>query len=459
MGCDFLLKDKGTLSAAKLLPAVLSVIAGSCDVIGFLGLGGLFTAHVTGNLVILAAHILSGEAAQVAPMLSVPVFMVALGLTRLVAAGCERAGLAPLRPLLALQLILLVAFLAFGVAAGPVVDPNGAHAVLAGMFGVSAMAVQNALVPIALKGVPSTAVMTTNITRFTVDLVELLVGRNAEEIERARHQARQTPPRSQASSWAARWAGPPKSPSDCGRWHCRWRWRSWRWVWRLLSRVAPNIPCEDPNTRRGVGDLDRSADSHSAPGTSRFHPWQAESPFVIAGAHTALVPGSSVVEQPAVNRLVAGSNPARGAKFNSPITSLSLRVSPRIRSNARLAHHALSERQAPMALTGNAQPAPQKAAKKAASPITAKHLAARLAADHDMSKRQGMAMLGDLVALITKHLKKGERIKIAGFGILQVRKRAARMGRNPATGEAIKIKASKKVAFRAAKDLKTAIAA
>jgi DNA-binding protein HU-beta len=113
-----------------------------------------------------------------------------------------------------------------------------------------------------------------------------------------------------------------------------------------------------------------------------------------------------------------------------------------------------------MAPTGNAQPAPQKAAsKKAASPITAKHLAARLAADHDMSKKQGMAMLGDLVALITKHLKKGERIKIAGFGILQVRKRAARMGRNPATGEAIKIKASRKVAFRAAKDLKMAVAA
>ena len=62
MGCDFLLKDKGTLSAAKLLPAVLSVIAGSCDVIGFLGLGGLFTAHVTGNLVILAAHILGEDA-------------------------------------------------------------------------------------------------------------------------------------------------------------------------------------------------------------------------------------------------------------------------------------------------------------------------------------------------------------------------------------------------------------
>ena len=58
---------------------------------------------------------------------------------------------------------------------------------------------------------------------------------------------------------------------------------------------------------------------------------------------------------------------------------------------------------------------------------------------------------------MTKHLKKGERIRMAGLGILQVRKRAARMGRNPATGEAIKIKASKKVAFRASKDLKEAV--
>jgi DNA-binding protein HU-beta len=61
------------------------------------------------------------------------------------------------------------------------------------------------------------------------------------------------------------------------------------------------------------------------------------------------------------------------------------------------------------------------------------------------------------VTMITKHLKKGAKIRISGLGILQVRKRSARMGRNPATGEAIKIKASKKVAFRAAKDLKEAV--
>ena len=77
-------------------------------------------------------------------------------------------------------------------------------------------------------------------------------------------------------------------------------------------------------------------------------------------------------------------------------------------------------------------------AKKAATPttVTLKHLAAALAEDHELSKKTAEAILSDMVTRITKHLKKGERIRIVGLGILQVRKRAARMGRNPATGEA-----------------------
>jgi DNA-binding protein HU-beta len=89
--------------------------------------------------------------------------------------------------------------------------------------------------------------------------------------------------------------------------------------------------------------------------------------------------------------------------------------------------------------------------------VTLKHLAANLSESHEMSKRQTEAVLGDLVGLVTKHLKSGDRIRIGGLGVLVVRKRAARMGRNPATGEPIQIKASKKVAFRAAKVLKEAI--
>jgi DNA-binding protein HU-beta len=89
--------------------------------------------------------------------------------------------------------------------------------------------------------------------------------------------------------------------------------------------------------------------------------------------------------------------------------------------------------------------------------VTLKHLAAGLAEDHVMSKKKAEEILGDMVDRITDHLKKGERIRIVGLGILQVRKRAARMGRNPATGEQIQIAASKKVAFRASKELKEAV--
>ena len=100
----------------------------------------------------------------------------------------------------------------------------------------------------------------------------------------------------------------------------------------------------------------------------------------------------------------------------------------------------------------------QKAATPAkAETVTLRDLGAALAETHGLPKKQVNDMLTGMVEAVGGHLKKGRRIRFNGLGILQVRKRPARMGRNPATGEAIKIKASKKVAFRAAKDLKEAI--
>jgi uncharacterized membrane protein YoaK (UPF0700 family) len=61
-----------------------SATAGSTDAIGFLGLNGLFTAHITGNMVILAGHLMAQGRAGVAEMISVPVFVVVLGLARLI---------------------------------------------------------------------------------------------------------------------------------------------------------------------------------------------------------------------------------------------------------------------------------------------------------------------------------------------------------------------------------------
>lgn len=106
-----------------------------------------------------------------------------------------------------------------------------------------------------------------------------------------------------------------------------------------------------------------------------------------------------------------------------------------------------------------AKAAPAKAAASAAktSTVTVKKIASLIAPEHELSNKGAEAIINDFVGAIVKSLKKGERIRIGGLGILQVRKRPARMGRNPATGEAIKIKASKKVAFRALKELKEAI--
>lgn len=98
------------------------------------------------------------------------------------------------------------------------------------------------------------------------------------------------------------------------------------------------------------------------------------------------------------------------------------------------------------------------AAKTPASPtVTLKQIAADMAEKHELTKKQANQITDELVASIVKNLKKGNRIRMAGLGILQVRKRAARMGRNPATGEQIKIPAKKKIAFRAAKELKEAV--
>ena len=98
-------------------------------------------------------------------------------------------------------------------------------------------------------------------------------------------------------------------------------------------------------------------------------------------------------------------------------------------------------------------------AKKAAAPVTVtvKQLAAGVAEAQDLSKKQAEAVLTDAIDMIVRHLKKGDRVRIVGLGILQVRKRAARVGRNPATGEPIQIKASRKVTFRPVKELKDAI--
>lgn len=128
-----------------LLPAVLSTTAGAVDVIGFLALGGLFTAHITGNLAILAAHYVIGGFCEIGPLLSVPVFVAVLGVVTLVSALAEQAGHRVRFGMLVLHAALLAGCMCVAIGFGPFDHPDGPLAVLVGMLAVAAMATQNAL--------------------------------------------------------------------------------------------------------------------------------------------------------------------------------------------------------------------------------------------------------------------------------------------------------------------------
>ncbi len=85
-------------------------------------------------------------------------------------------------------------------------------------------------------------------------------------------------------------------------------------------------------------------------------------------------------------------------------------------------------------------------------------LVAAIAAKAEVSKKDAEKVLGAFTATVTDELKKGGKIALIGFGTFETRKRAAREGKNPQTGAAIKIAATTVPAFKAGKALKDAIA-
>lgn len=143
----------------KRLPPLLSVIAGMVDVIGFLSLG-VFTAHVTGNLVVIAALLVRGGTPNMAQVLSVPVFVIAVAAGWRIAHALNRGGPSLARPLLMIQFLLLTCVLIFTVVYVPAANPHGGMAVVASMIAVSAIACQFALLHLSMPGSPSTAAMT-----------------------------------------------------------------------------------------------------------------------------------------------------------------------------------------------------------------------------------------------------------------------------------------------------------
>src|SRR5215813_7334318 len=156
------------------LTPLLAVIAGMVDLIGFFTLGSIFTAHVTGNLVLAAAAAVHGGPWNLAQALAIPVFMLAVAAAWLIARASSLHRVALTRLLLVIQFLLLVAVLAFSVATTPSTNPHGLMAGIAVMIAVCAMAFQYALLRLALPKAVSTAVMTGNLTNAVLSLMEML---------------------------------------------------------------------------------------------------------------------------------------------------------------------------------------------------------------------------------------------------------------------------------------------
>lgn len=164
---------------AERLPPLLAVIAGMVDLTGFFTLGNIFTAHITGNLVLAAAALVRGSPLNIAQAIALPVFMGAVAATWLIARACGRHGIPLLRLLLVVQFLLLAAVLVFSIVTRPSADPHGLTAGITAMIAVSAMACQFALLRLACPKVVSTAVMTGNLTNAILSLMEVASKRGA----------------------------------------------------------------------------------------------------------------------------------------------------------------------------------------------------------------------------------------------------------------------------------------
>jgi uncharacterized membrane protein YoaK (UPF0700 family) len=173
--------DYGRFGWPSGLAALLSFNAGFVDIASFLGLQGLFTAHVTGNLVTLAATLVLGMHGIIAKLIALPEFVLIVALARLAGSALRARGLPALRFLLLGEVFLLVAFFVLGLVLGPFPNSDTPGALLAGFASVAGMAVQTAVQPVHFGGLPAMTAMTGNATQVVLDSVDLLCGGGGSE--------------------------------------------------------------------------------------------------------------------------------------------------------------------------------------------------------------------------------------------------------------------------------------
>lgn len=163
--------------------ALLSFNGGFIDTAGYLGLQGLFVAHVTGNFVTLGATIVQGSHGLVGKILALPEFILVIALARIAGTMMRARDLPAMRILFGTKVLLLIAFFVLAVGFGPFHDPDQPLALLTGFAGIAAMAVQNAVQRVHLAGMPPSTVMTGTTVQATLDAMDLLTSRDSPAVQ------------------------------------------------------------------------------------------------------------------------------------------------------------------------------------------------------------------------------------------------------------------------------------
>ncbi len=158
------------------MAGLLSFNGGFVDTAGFLGLQGLFVAHVTGNFVTLGAALVHGSQGIIGKVLALPEFVIVIALARLAGIALRARQWPAARSLLCAKVSFLTCFFALAVIFGPFPDPNTPAALLTGFAGIAAMAIQNAVQRVHLSALPPTTLMTGSTTQATIDAVDLIAG-------------------------------------------------------------------------------------------------------------------------------------------------------------------------------------------------------------------------------------------------------------------------------------------
>ncbi|MPV57421.1 DUF1275 family protein [Burkholderia sp. HI2761] len=174
----------------------LASIAGYVDTLGFVALFGLFTAHVTGNFILIGSGLAGVGQGLTIKWLAFPAFIAGIVAARLLDHRMRVRGHGPrARSLYALQTILLAGFMLAGVAASPIGSADAPATIVCGLLGAAAMGVQNAHGRLTARAVVANTVMTGNVTQAVIDAFDWLVPIAAPaERETARARLRRTLP-------------------------------------------------------------------------------------------------------------------------------------------------------------------------------------------------------------------------------------------------------------------------